>query len=83
MLQLKNHFYVLVLALLFYRSEEIFLEVIEKLHKSVIGLVKTSVPSFKKQPDRLSRPAALDALVFLKIFKMVLSETVARLNESI
>ena len=48
---------------------------IERLHKSVIGL---AAPSFKKRPDRLSKAAALNTLVFLKIFKMVLSETVAR-----
>ena len=41
----------------------------------MIGLAKTSAPSFKKQPDKFSKPAAIDKLVFLKIFKMVLSET--------
>ena len=49
----------------------------------MIGLPKTSPPSFKKRPDRLSKSAALDTLVFSKIFKMVLSETVARLKESV
>ena len=44
---------------------------IERLHKSVIGLSKTFASSFKKQPDRLSKAAALDTLVFLKIVKMV------------
>ena len=29
-----------------------FPEVTERLHKSVIGLTKTSAPSFKKRPDR-------------------------------
>ena len=47
----------------------------------MIGLVKTSAPSFKKRPDRLSKPAALDTLAFFKIVKMVFSETVARLKE--
>ena len=37
---------------------------IESLHKSVIGLAKASAPSFKERPDRLSKPAALDTLVF-------------------
>ena len=60
-----------------------FPELIERSHKSVIGLAKTSAPSFKKQPDRLSEPAALDTLVFFRIFKMVLSETVGRLKESV
>ena len=55
-------------------------EVIERLHKSVIGLAKTSAPSFKKRPDKFSNPAAID---IFKIFKMVLSETVARLKESV
>ena len=44
----------------------------------MIGLVKTSAPSFKKWPDRLSKPAALNMLVIFKIVKMVFSETVAR-----
>ena len=47
----------------------------------MIGLVKTSEPSFKKRPDRLSKPAALDKSVLFKIVKMVFSETVARLKE--
>ena len=53
------------------------------MHNSVIGLVKTFAPSFKKRPERLSKPAALDTLVFFKIVKMVVSETVARLKESL
>ena len=52
----------------------------ERLHKSVIGLAKTFAPSFKKRPDRLSKPPALDTLVFFRIVKMVLSETEARLK---
>ena len=46
-------------------------------------LAKSFVPSFKKRPDVLSKLAALDTLVFLKIVKMVFSETVARLKESL
>ena len=49
------------------------------MHKSVRGAAKTFTPSFKKLPGRLSKPAALDTLVFFKIDKMVFSETVARL----
>ena len=49
----------------------------------MIGLAKSFGPSFKKQQDRLSKPAALGTLVFSKIFKMVFSETVARLKESL
>ena len=60
-----------------------FPEVLERLHKSVIGLAKTLAPSFKKRPDRLSKRVALDTLVFLKIVKMVFSETVTRLKESL
>ena len=48
----------------------------------MIGLAKTFAPSFKKWSERLSKAAALDTLVFFKIVKMVLSETVARLKES-
>ena len=55
----------------------------ERLLKSVIGLAKTFAPSFKKRSDRLSKPAASDTLVFLKIVKMVFSEIVARLKESL
>ena len=43
-----------------------FPEVMERLHKSLIGIAMTFAPLFKKRPDRLSKPAALDALVFLK-----------------
>ena len=42
---------------------------IEKFHKSVIRLAKTFATSFKKRPDRLSKPAALDTLVFLKYLR--------------
>ena len=47
----------------------------------MIGLAKTFAPSFKKRPERLSKPAALDSLAFLKIVKMLFSETVARLKD--
>ena len=57
-----------------------FPEVIERLHKLVIGLARTLAPSFKKRPDRLSKPAALDTLVSFKIVKTVFSETVATLK---
>ena len=60
-----------------------FPEVIETLCKSVIDLAKTFASSFKKRPDRLSKPAVLTILVFFKIVKMVFSETVARLKELI
>ena len=58
-----------------------FPEVMERFHQSVIGLAKTSASSFKKQPE--SKPAALHMLVFFKIVKMVFSETVSRLKESL
>ena len=48
-----------------------------------MGLAKTFAPSFKQQPDRLSKPSASDTLVFFKIVKMVFSETVAKLKESL
>ena len=56
---------------------------IEILNKLEIGLAKTFAPCFKKRPDRLSKPAALDTFVFSKIVKMVFSEIVARLKESL
>ena len=56
---------------------------IERLHKSVMGLAKTFPPSFKKRPERLPKPTVLDTLLFFKIVKMVFSETVARLKESL
>ena len=60
-----------------------FPEVIERLYKSVIALAKASTPSFKKWPDKMSKPAALDTLVFFRLFKMLFSETVTRLKESV
>ena len=53
----------------------------DRSHKSVIGLTKTSAASFKKQPDRLSKAAAFDMLVFFKILSLKTSETVAKLKE--
>ena len=81
MLQLRNPFYIGFSFAILQESGN-FLEVIERLHKSVIGLTKTSASFFKKRPDRLSKLAALDPLVVFKIFKMF-SETVARLKESV
>ena len=80
MLQLRNPFYIgFCVAIL--QESRTFPEEIERFHKSVIGLAKTSAPFFKKRQDRLPKPAALDTLVFLKIFKMMFSETVARLRK--
>ena len=42
-------------------------EVIERLHKSLIGLDKTFAPSFRKRPDRLSIPTAFETWVAFKI----------------
>ena len=47
------------------------------------GSAKIFAPPFKRWPDRLSKPAALDTLVFLQIVKKVFSETVAGLKESL
>ena len=44
-----------------------FPEVTERLHKSVIGLAGTFAPFLRKVTNRLSKPAVLDTLVFLKI----------------
>ena len=48
----------------------------------MIDLAQTFATFFKKRPDRLSKSAALDMLIFLKIIKMF-SETVAWLKESL
>ena len=90
MYQLRNSLYIgFSVAIL--QESGIFPEVIERFHKSVIGLAKTSAPSdvkniktsdIIKRPDRLSKPATLDTLLFFKIVKTVFSETVARLKES-
>ena len=48
-----------------------------------MGLAKTFPPSFKKRPERLPKLAVLDTLLFFEIVKMVLSEIVARLKESL
>ena len=37
-----------------------FSALIERLHKSLIVLAKNFAPSFRKRPDRLSRPAAFE-----------------------
>ena len=80
MLQLRYPFYI-ILAIL--QESGNFPEVIQRLHKSVTGLAKIFAPSFKKRPDKLFKPAVLDTLAFFKIVKMVFSETVARLKESL
>ena len=49
----------------------------------MIGSTKTFAPSFKKRPHRSSKPAALVTLVLLKTVKVVFSETIARLKESL
>ena len=49
----------------------------------MIGSAKTFAPSFKKRPDRSFKPAALVTLVLLKTAKVVFSETIARLKESL
>ena len=56
-----------------------FSEVIERLHKSLIGLDKTFTPSFTKWLDRLSMPAALETWV---AFKIELSFLRQMLNEN-
>lgn len=40
---------------------------IERLYKSVIDLAKTFALNLKKQPDRLSKSAALDTLVSITL----------------
>ena len=52
------------------------------MHKSLIGLAKRFAPSFRKHPDRQSRPAASEALVDFKIVRIEFLETNA-LNENL
>ena len=47
---------------------------IERLYSFDIGKAKTTVPSFKKLPDKLSIPAAFSELVSLSNFKTLSSE---------
>ena len=54
-----------------------------RLYKLVIGLENSFAPYFEKRLDKLSKTAALDTLVFLKLVKMVFSKTVARLRGSL
>ena len=46
-----------------------FSAVIERLDKSLIGLDKDFAPSFRKHPDKLSRPAAYETLLAFKIVR--------------
>ena len=55
-----------------------FSEVIERLHKSLIGLDKTFAPSFRNRPDRLSVSAAFETLVAFKIVKTEFPKTDAK-----
>ena len=55
-------------------------ELIERLQKSLIGLAKNFAPSFRKQPYRLSKPAAFEASVDFKIVRIEFSETYAKLK---
>ena len=52
MLHVRNFFLYIGFSFAILQDSENFPEVIERLHKSVIGLPKTFAPSFKKQPDR-------------------------------
>ena len=47
-----------------------FSEVIERLDQSLIGLDKNFAPSFRKHPEKFSRPAAFQTLVDFKIVRM-------------
>ena len=57
-----------------------FSEVIERLYESLMSFDKNYAPSFKKRPDKLSRPAAFEILVAFKIVRNELSETDAKLK---
>ena len=46
------------------------LSLIERLQSWEIGLAKTSAPSFRNLPDKLSMPAALDGFKPFKIFNI-------------
>ena len=57
-----------------------FSALIERLHKSLIVLAKNFAPSFRKRPDRLSKPAAFETWVDFKIIRIEFSETDAKLK---
>ena len=46
-------------------------DLIDKLHKSVIGVAKMAAPSFRNFPASLSRPAALEVFMSSRCFKTV------------
>ena len=55
-----------------------FSEVIERLHKSLIGLDKTFALSFRNRPDRLSVSANFETSVAFKIVKIEFPKTDAK-----
>ena len=52
-----------------------FSELIERLHKSLIGLAKNFAQSFRKHPDRLLRPASFETWVAFEIVRIDFLET--------
>ena len=46
-------------------------EVIERLHKSLIGLEKTFAPSYRKRPDRLSVDLGVNLPTAFETFEVV------------
>ena len=59
-----------------------FSEVVERLYKSLIGLDKNFAPSFRKRPEKFSRPVAFETLFAFKIVRIELLETDAKLKRS-
>ena len=53
-----------------YKSREKVPNLIDRLHRLLMGFDKTREPSFRKRPERTSIPAALRTFVILKIFSM-------------
>ena len=68
------------LSLAILQSKENFERFIERLHSFNIGKAKTTAPSFKNLPDKLSIPAASSGLVSGSNFKISSSELGEKLN---
>ena len=68
------------MSLAILQSKGNFERFIERLHNFDIGKAKTTAPSFKNLPDKLSIPAAFSGLVSVSNFKISSSEVGEKVN---
>ena len=68
------------MSLAILQSKGNFERFIERLHSFDIGKAKTTAPSFKNLPDKLSIPAAFSGLVSVSNFKISSSEVGEKVN---